>query len=264
MRRYLEVLKKSQPASLFGYPSSISLLCEYANSIGFNLRDTGIKAVFCTGEVLYKYQRKTIANSFGVPVTNGYGARDAGFIAHECPEGGMHIAAEHIIVEVCDTFGNILPPGEVGEIVITNLDGLAMPLIRYATGDLGALSEEHCSCGRGLPLMKVLEGRTTDFIMTSDGNRMHALGLIYVLREMPGICQFQIIQNDLDRIEVNVVKNDEFPLTAPETITQAFKKRVGVNVSVKINFVDKISVQKSGKFRYVISNVQDNMSLVIN
>ena len=118
------------------------------------LRNIGLKAIFCTGEVLYDHQRELISETFGVPVANGYGARDAGFIAHECPAGKMHIAAEHVIVEILDESGQSVPKGEVGEIVITNLDGYAMPFIRYKTGDLGALADEQCPCGRGLPLMK--------------------------------------------------------------------------------------------------------------
>ena len=253
--RYLQIVQSFRPQSLFGYPSSMVLLCEHALTKKLNPCDLGIKSVFCTGEVLYEHQRTLINEALGAPVANGYGARDAGFIAHECPAGSMHIAAEHVIAEVLDDSGQPLPPNEMGEIVITNLDELAMPLIRYRTGDIGALSSEDCRCGRGLPLMKVVQGRTTDFIVTENGGRMHALGLIYVLREISGISRFQIIQRSRNHIDILIVKNDEFPAAGADTIVRSFRKRVGDNTNVFVQFVDRISATGSGKFRYVISHV---------
>lgn len=260
MSRYLKIIRSFRPSSIFGYPSSIALLCEHARSTGVRLSDVGIKVVFCTGEVLYDHHKQLISQTIGVLVANGYGCRDGGFIAHECPEGNLHLAAEHIIVEILDDNGNQVPMGEIGNIVITNLDGYGMPFIRYNTEDQGALSDEQCSCGRSLPLIKVIQGRTTDFILTEDGGRMHALGLIYVLREMPGICQFQIIQEDLHKVKVLIVKNGEFPHSGGEHIQSEFVKRIGPNTSVIVRFVDRIPPSKSGKYRYVISKVSLNLT----
>ena len=99
-----------------------------------------------------------------------------GFIAHECPAGGMHLTAEDIIVEIVDRDGHVLAPGQVGEIVVTHLATSDFPFIRYQTGDMGALSARLCGCGRGLPVLEEIQGRTTDFVVAADGTVMHGLG----------------------------------------------------------------------------------------
>ena len=96
-------------------------------------------------------------------------------------------------------------PGEAGEIVITHLATSDFPFIRYRTGDVAALDDRRCPCGRGLPLLKDIQGRTTDFVVAQDGTVMHGLALIYVLRETPGIASFKIVQESLDRTRVLLV-----------------------------------------------------------
>ncbi|MDS4059846.1 MAG: phenylacetate--CoA ligase family protein, partial [Candidatus Contendobacter sp.] len=98
--------------------------------------DLGIAVAFVTSERLYDDQREIIARIFGCRVANGYGARDAGFIAHECPSGGMHLSAEDIVVELIDQDGRPVQAGEAGEIVVTHLATRDFPLVRYRTGDI--------------------------------------------------------------------------------------------------------------------------------
>jgi phenylacetate-CoA ligase len=190
---------------LFGYPSSLSLIAAHARARGQRMDDLGIKVAFVTSERLYDEQRATIGEIFGCPVANGYGARDAGFIAHECPAGGMHLQAEDIIVEIVDSEGRVLPPGEAGEIVVTHTATKDFPFLRYRTGDVAVLSPDPCRCGRTLPLLKEIQGRTTDFVVAADGTVMHGLALIYTARDIPGIQRFKIIQHDRLRTEILVV-----------------------------------------------------------
>ena len=161
--------------------------------------------MFVTGEVCHTHDRETIFDYFKVPVANGYGSREAGFIAHECPEGGMHITAENVIVEIVDARSQPVSTGESGEIVVTHLDAYAMPFIRYRTGDIGRLKPGRCACGRGLPLIDVVEGRTTDFLYLPDGTVKHALSIIYPLREMDGVRQFGVTQGEDYGVPVEVI-----------------------------------------------------------
>ncbi|MEK7308855.1 MAG: phenylacetate--CoA ligase family protein, partial [Nitrospirota bacterium] len=253
MLRYLNIIKSYRPKHVFGYPSSIFLLCRYARQKNIRLDNLGTKVVFCTAEKLYDHQREMISETFSAPVANGYGGRDSGFIAHECPRGGMHIAAENIVVEIVDHEGNSLPSGCRGEIVITHLDSHDFPFIRYKTGDIGSLSEDVCPCGRGLPLLKDIEGRTTDFIITSDKKIMHGLSLIYILREINGIEEFRIVQEEVDLFSVSIVKNSSFGSESEEVIRKGFKDRIGSDVKIRFNYQQKIEPEKSGKFRYVVS-----------
>ena len=158
---------------------------------GQRLDDLGIAVAFVTSERLYDHQRAEIAQGFGCTVANGYGGRDAGFIAHECPQRGMHLSAEDIIVEIIDADGTVLPPGQAGEIVVTHLATRDFPFIRYRTGDQGILDHATCPCGRGLPLLKEIQGRSTDFVVAHDGTVMHGLALIYILRDLPEIAVVQ-------------------------------------------------------------------------
>ncbi|MGH8684732.1 MAG: phenylacetate--CoA ligase family protein, partial [Nitrosospira sp.] len=192
---------------------------------------------------------------FGCPVANGYGGRDAGFIAHECPQGGMHITAEDIIVEIVDPQGVPLPSGEAGEIVVTHLATRDFPFIRYRTGDIGVLDSSLCTCGRGLPLLKEIQGRSTDFLVAQNGTVMHGLALIYILRDLPQIQAFKIVQESLDFTRVLVVSEDGLNPELVSKIELGFKARLGQEVRIAVEEVAEIPAEKSGKFRYVVSMV---------
>jgi phenylacetate-CoA ligase len=256
MDEYLEEWDRFRPACLFGYPSSINLLVDHATSRGRKLALGKLKAVFVTGEVCYPHQRETIGSYFGVPVANGYGSREGGFIAHECPEGGMHITAESVIVEIVDTGGTPLPVGETGEIVVTHLDAYAMPFIRYRTGDVGRLKPGRCTCGRGLPLMDVVQGRATDFLYLPDGDIKHALSIIYPLREIAGVRQFRVVQHEDYSVTVDVVADDRGERITHEAVAQRVRPIVGEDAGLRVELVDRIASADSGKHRYVVSHVQ--------
>ncbi len=196
-----------------------------------------------------------ISDTFGCPVANGYGGRDAGFIAHECPAGGMHITAEDIIVEIVDSNDHPLPHGESGEIVVTHLASRDFPFIRYRTGDIGILDDRTCDCGRGLPLLREIQGRSTDFVVAQDGTVMHGLALIYILRDMSEIKVFKIIQESLDFTRIQVVAETGLHPSQISRITESFQTRLGWDVKIKVEQVSEIPAEKSGKFRYVVSKV---------
>jgi len=253
--QFVETIQQVSPPMLFGYPSALAHIAEYAKKKNIQLDNLGIRVAFVTSERLYDYQREKIEQVFGCPVANGYGGRDAGFIAHQCPEGSMHITAEDIIVEIIDGQGRVLPLGESGEIVVTHLATSDFPFVRYRTGDVGVLSDTFCSCGRGLPVLKEIQGRSTDFLVAKDGTVLHGLALIYILRDLPGIALFKITQESLDLTRVDIVRGDDYVDANEEAIREVFHQRLGNEVQVDIAYCDEIEPEKSGKFRYVISRV---------
>lgn len=255
MDRYIDEILVHGCTRVFGYPSSIHLLCEHARRRNKDLSKVGVRTVFVTAEYLWEHWRQTITESFGCPVANGYGGRDSGFIAQECPAGGMHITADRLIVEIVDHSGQRLPPGQLGEIVVTHLDTPEMPFIRYRTGDMGALSTRTCACGRTLPLLENIDGRKSDFIVTPDGRRMHGLSLIYALRKIAGIDQFQVVQKSLTSFEVAVVTNAAFSGQSEVEIQREFRHRIRAEVDVTFRHCEEIALTRSGKYRYVISQV---------
>jgi len=252
---FLTDIRAVRPRMLFGYPSALSHIARHARAKGVRMDDLGIKVAFVTSERLYDEQRQQISETFGCPVANGYGGRDAGFIAHQCPQGGMHITSEDIIVEILDPSGEPVPRGQAGEIVVTHLATGDFPFIRYRTGDVGVLDTAPCSCGRGLPLLKEIQGRSTDFLVARDGTVMHGLALVYILRDLPEVTAFKITQETIDLTRVQVVADAPLGAVLQEQIMAGFKARLGTAVAIEVEQVAAILPEKSGKFRYVVSKV---------
>lgn len=252
---FVDTIRRVRPTMLFGYPSSLSLIAAHARKKNIAMDGLGIKVAFVTSEKLYDDQRDHIAAVFGCPVANGYGARDAGFIAHECPAGKLHISAEDIIVETLRPDGSTAAVDEAGEIVVTHMATAEFPFVRYRTGDVGVLSDAPCACGRGLPVLAEVQGRTTDFVIAQDGTIMHGLALIYTVRDQPGVERFKIIQHSLELTEVLVVADARFDAAAEKRIVDDYLARLGKTVEIRISRVDRIEAEQSGKFRYVVSRV---------
>jgi phenylacetate-CoA ligase len=248
-------IRMRRPRMLFGYPSSLALIADHAEKQGTAMNDLGIRVAFVTSERLYSEQRDQISRVFGCPVANGYGGRDAGFIAHECPAGGMHMSAEDIVVETVDESGNTQPSGVAGEIVITHMATESFPFIRYRTGDVAVLDDRQCSCGRGLPLIKELQGRTTDFVVAHDGTIMHGLALVYIVRDLPGIAKFKIVQESIEHTKIFLVVDVAHERENEARIVSGMKQRLGADVRIEIEKVDSIPSEASGKYRYVTSKV---------
>jgi phenylacetate-CoA ligase len=254
MDDFLARIRERRPKMLFGYPSALSRLAAHAEERGLRMDDLGVVAAFVTSERLYDEQRQTIARVFGCRVANGYGGRDAGFIAHECPSGGMHITAEDIIVELIGRDGRPVADGEAGEIVVTHLATRDFPFVRYRTGDVAVLETRPCACGRGLPCLREIQGRTTDFVVAADGTVMHGLALIYVLRDLPGIRSFKIVQHSTLHTTVQVVAEAAFDASRDAEIVDGLRKRLGASVRIDVERVASIAAEQSGKFRYVVSH----------
>lgn len=255
MESYLEAIRAFRPRCLYGYASSLALLAAHARDRG-GLRVPSLRVVCTTGEPLYPHQRRLIEEGFGVPVANEFGSRDIGFTAHETPSGQMLLLSESLLLEVLDPQGNPVPPGALGEAVLTGLCSEAQPFIRYRTGDMLRLAAEPDREGRGLHVIAEVLGRTTDFIVRPDGTLMHALALIYVLRELPGVAAFRIVQQELNHFEVLVVPSERWRGDADEAaIRQGLQARLGPEARIALQRVEAIPVEASGKHRYVVSRV---------
>ena len=254
---YLAIIRRRRPRMLFGYPSVIARLAAHARDQGVDMHGAGVKVAFVTAEKLYDWQRDVISEVFTCAVANGYGGRDAGFLAHECPQGGMHVTAEDVIIEIIDSNGQTLPPGTLGEVVVTHMRTRAFPFLRYRTGDMAVMSTVPCPCGRGLPLLQDVAGRSTDFIVTRSGKVLHGLALIYVLREIPEIDAFKIIQVTHDRIRILVVPGTGYCTETEARIKTGILSRLDSGMEIAVEKVDHILPEKSGKYRYVVSLLAD-------
>jgi len=255
MDRYIDAIRRFRPKCIYGYASSIALLASHARDRAIKLSLPTLRVVCTTGEPLYDHQRRLIQETFNAPVANEYGSRDIGFTAHESPEAQMLLMSESIILEVLDPVGEPVAPGELGEAVMTGLCSDAQPFIRYRTGDMVRMSNETCKAGRGLHVVAEVAGRSTDFVVRADGTIMHALAVIYVLREVEGVAEFKFIQHTVDQIEILVVPNRDWAVEAEQRICHGIRGRLGENVKIEVRLVDELPPEASGKHRYVVSHV---------
>jgi phenylacetate-CoA ligase len=256
MDDYIDAIRSFQPRCIYGYASSLALLAQHAMARGRELHIGSLRVVCTTGEPLYPHQRDVIERVFGVPAANEFGSRDIGFTAHEAPGGQMLLMSESIILEVLDEAGNPVAPGETGEAVMTGLCSEAQPFIRYRTGDMVTMADEAAADGRGLHVIADVAGRTTDFVVRSDGTIMHALAVIYEIRGKPGVAEFKFIQHDIGHSEVQVVTDGEWDDSSGKTaIVSALQARLGNAVTIDVHTVDQIPPEASGKHRYVVSHV---------
>jgi len=256
MDTYLDEIERFQPECIYGYASSVALLASHALSRSRKPSLRRLRAVCTTGEPLYPHQRELIGSVFAAPVANEFGSRDIGFTAHESPVGQMLLLSEHLVLESLDAQGQPVPAGEVGEAVLTALCSEAQPFIRYRTGDMVRIGDDRCREGRGLHVIGEVIGRSTDFVIRTDGTVMHALAVIYVLRAVDGVGEFKIIQHDLDRIEVLVVPDALWTPAAAKAIERGLRLRLGPDVRIEARVVDSIAPEASGKHRYVVSRAK--------
>ena len=265
MDEYVQAIQSYQPCCIYGYASSMALLAAHVMDRSIRFRLPRLKVVCTTGEPLFEHQRKLIGEAFQAPVANEYGSRDIGFTAHETPEGQMLLMSESIILEVLDPDGQPVPTGEQGEAVMTALESLAQPFVRYRTGDVVRVADEASSSGQGLHVINEVIGRMTDFIVRSDGAIMHALAVIYVLRAVEGVGEFKIIQHAVQDIEVLVVPNERWQESGRSQVEHGLRKRLGDSIRIDFRLVEKIPSEASGKHRYVVSHVQlsDHLKMAI-
>lgn len=253
---YLTTIQKFNPKCIYGYASSITFLAEYAHHHNRQLSLPALKVICTTGEPLYPEQRQLISEIFNVPVANEFGSRDIGFTAHENSHQQMLVMSESILLEVLDTDGNPVNAGEMGEAVMTGLCSEAQPFIRYRTGDMIKLSKDLDKDGRGLYVIEEVVGRSTDFLIHENGSIVHALAVIYILRETAGVKQFKIIQQAINEFEVLIATNPVWNPASLKVIEDKFSARFGNECKTHIQLVSNILPEASGKIRQVVSKIQ--------
>ncbi len=249
---YYQKLRAYRPRYLRGYPTLLVQFARLCQSHGFSLKELSLKVMIATAEVLSPAQRLEIQKAYGAPVANEYGCSEVQLIAFECPQGSMHIQADAVRVELLQD-GKPVPPGEPGEVVVTDLSNRIMPVIRYQTGDRGRFKSGACPCGRTLPLMELTIGRMGDLIELPDGRVIHSEvftpthdSLFFKL-----VQQFHVLQETPTRFRVQVVvKNEEDFRQVREEYLPFIAAQVGSGIEMKMERVAKIQSHSSGKQPY--------------
>jgi len=254
MSEFLQLMKKRRIEFLRGYPTSIYTYAKFLYEDGIELP---LKAVITTAEMLHDHQRELFNSVFKCDTFDHYGCGDGMGAALECEKhNGLHITSETSVMQIVDRTGEEVHHGELGEVVLTSLHDFAMPLIRYAPGDQAVKKATRCACGRTLPMLERIEGRTSDLIEFSNGVRLNGLSIPF---EVWGdkIEKFQIIQTERDAVEVLFEARDSFNKSDLKRAHDVMSYHCGEGVDIKIKLVDEIPLPESGKLRYVISKVTE-------
>jgi phenylacetate-CoA ligase len=258
IKNYVHKIIKFKPKFIRGYPSSIAIIANYL--LENDIHEIKPLAVMTTAETLYNRERERISEVFDCDVFDQCGCNDGGENLSECKEHvGYHIAVERAIHEFVNEANEPISNNEISHIILTDLWNFAMPLIRYDAGDIGIPSDEMCLCGRGLPLVKTIMGRTIDQIVLPSGDLLP--GLIFTdIFEREGITDkvidYQIIQDRIDKFTLNIVKNEGYNDETSVAIYKFFEGHIGTSLDIKFNFADNIPRTDANKRRIVISKVR--------
>ena len=255
--QYVQRINHIKPSIILAYNHELTRFIQE-----HNLEVYSPKAVMSTGGVLYPEVQARIEEVFRAPVFNRYGSREVGDMACNCKKSlGFHLIPAIHYLEILDNNGKEVKPGEAGNIIVTLLTNYTMPLIRYKIGDIGALSEKNCPCGRELPLLEKVVGRISGRFKNKFGDFISA-GLFYSLFYFKeNIRQFQVIQETTDLILINLVLIEKNRLKDMDKFfkdnNQKIWKVMGHKISIKYNVVDEIEPSPSGKYMHVFSKVEE-------
>jgi len=253
--RYLAFLRETRPVLIDGYAEAFNLIANFLRAQPVDgIRPKGIVS---SAQTLSRESRAVIEAAFGSRVFDKYGAREFSGIAFECDaHRGHHVNAESYIVEIVRD-GRPAQPGETGEVLVTDLTNLCVPMIRYALGDLATATDPVCSCGRGLPLIGEIQGRTQAIIIGTNGCFLPGTYFAHFLKDYGHIVrQFQVVQERLGAIEFKVVRGPRFSAAALQPILDRFRQQLGADMNVNVEYVDHIPLGRTGKHRHSVSRLQ--------
>jgi phenylacetate-CoA ligase len=254
MARYLRELERFRPQYLYGYASMLRSLAEYLQETNQSFPGE-LRAVVSTSEPLTGPDRSLFERAYSTRVFNEYGCGELGTIAHECEKGRLHLHAENLLVEILDPETGLATDGP-GEVVVTELNNLAMPLIRYRLGDFAVMSREQCPCGRQLPTLRDILGRSYDMVRNREGKRFHGEFFMYIFEDARirglGVDAFQVVQHDYDHVTVRIVPSKEFGNVSETFIRQRIRDGLGEFVDVAFERVAAIERERSGKMRLIV------------
>lgn len=259
-------LRAIKPDVLDGYSQSMLLVAKKMQELDIN--DINPRIMFGSAELINKEERKILEAVFNAPFYDQFGCSEIDRSAWQCPErNGYHLDVDSVITQFVDENGYEVAPGERGNIVYTSLFNHSMPLIRYSVGDVGQAMDDECSCGRVLPLMKVVEGRNDSFVKLPDNKIISPLRLYWIMNEFvgySGIEQYRIIQKkkDLIRLLIKASKGAD-QQTLAKKLVDNFRKNLSLDpdeLEVDVMFVDELPKIKGGKLASVVSEVNLNQN----
>jgi len=253
MADYADAIDRYRPDIIVAYVGPLVQLAQWLTASGRNIWQP--RGIIGGAEAMHEFQREAIQQAFGAPVFNTYGCREFMLIAAECEQRhGLHVNSDHLLVELRTPHGAACGQ-QAGDVVITDLFNYGMPFVRYANGDRATIAAQPCACGRGLPLLERVDGRVLDAIRTPEGHVLPGEFFPHMLKDVPGLQRFQLVQRRLDRLDLSIVRGAGFDEASLEYIRNEVDKVLGDSVQLHCHFVDDIPLTRSGKLRVTVSEL---------
>lgn len=262
LKRFVAAIRKHKPVLIDGYAESFNFLAHYIKQHG--LEGVNPKGLVSSAQALPEQSREIIERAFKCGVFDKYGSREFSGIAYECEaHQGHHVVAESYIVEIMKD-GRPAKPGEVGEVIITDLNNFCLPMIRYRVGDLAEAMDDSqtCPCGRGLPRVGRIEGRVQAIIVGANGNFVPGTFFAHLFKDYDHIIrQYQVVQDEVAAITLKLIKAPGFDAATFEEVLSLLRKFLGDETRINVDFVDHIPMVRTGKQQGSISKVPVDMQI---
>lgn len=248
-------IRAFRPSVIVCYAQAGAALARYI--VESKKRDWSDIVVISAAERLFPADRAVMTEAFGPGVFETYGSREVMLIAAECSaHAGLHVSMENLVVEVIvreDGKVRLAKPGELGEVVVTDLHNYGAPFIRYVNGDLAiALPDERCSCGRSLKRLAAIEGRVNDTLRDGTGRPVPGMFFAVLFSTLADkVRRFQVVQRRDRSVELKLVPGSAFDDSLLETVRKNCGKFLP-GVDLRTEVVPDIPVPASGKHRVVM------------
>ena len=248
---YLEGIKKHKVEYMTGYAMSNFFLARFFREN--NLEAPALKAVLTSSEKLTDEMRQMFKVVYDCNTFDSWGSVEACGIVSECEQGKLHVSPDAAVIEILDDDLQPVPAGIPGDVYCTGLLNYDQPLIRYKIGDRMVWSDEPCTCGRRMPVIKEIVGRTEDVVIGKDGREMVRFHSVFYGIEK--IKKSQVVQEERGQIHVKVVAENALNNHEKELIQQRIASQLG-EMEISIEETSDIPLNRNGKFQAVISKVK--------
>lgn len=250
---YIDKIHQFRPEFGTGYPSAWGCLAEYINKNDIKMPE--MKAIITDSEAMSGELQDKIEKAFKCTVYHTYGLSEVGMVAMQCENRHYHLVPKLNFVEIVNSDDEKVANGNEGEIIITDLNSNNFPIIRYKTGDRGILeNKKECACGCKTPYLTEITGRIEDYILTTDGRKIHRVSQL--LKPAIGIKESQIIQKSKNEILIKVIPDINFEEESMKEVILNAEIFIG-NMNVKWEAVDDLERMPSGKMKFLIKEFNE-------